>query len=93
MKTLTIALALLLQSAALLAAAPAEGEVRKIDKAAGKVTLKHGEIKALNMPPMTMVFKARNPAQLDALKPGDKVLFQVEQTADALLVTDIVKAK
>ncbi|WBY01339.1 copper-binding protein [Ramlibacter tataouinensis] len=51
------------------------GEVRKIDKAAGKVTLKHGPIRNLDMPPMTMVFKATDPKQLDKLKVGDKVRF------------------
>lgn len=52
-----------------------EGEVRKVDKEAGKVTLKHGPIRNLDMPPMTMVFKATDPKLLDKVKVGDKVRF------------------
>ena len=58
----------------------AEGEVRRVDKAAGKISLKHGEIKNLDMPPMSMVFQVKDPALLDKVKAGDKVLF----TADKL---------
>ena len=55
-----------LLAAALAAQAQAhEGEVRKLDKAQGKLTLQHGEIKALEMPPMTMVYRVANPALLD----------------------------
>ena len=64
-------------------AAPAdmtEGEVRRIDTGAGKVTIKHGEIKNLDMPPMTMVFTMAEPAMLSNLKVGDKVRF--EDSAD-----------
>lgn len=70
-----------------------EGEIRKVDKTAGTMTIKHGEIKNLGMPPMTMVFKAKNPALLDKVKPGDKVRFTAEQTtAGALIVTDVQPA-
>jgi len=58
----------------------AEGEVRRVDKSAGKISLKHGEIKNLDMPPMSMVFQVKDPALLDKVKAGDKVLF----TADKL---------
>ncbi|HSM22893.1 MAG TPA: copper-binding protein [Rubrivivax sp.] len=74
------------------AAAAAEmtaGEVRKIDKNAAKVTLKHGEIKNLDMPPMTMVFNVRDKAVLDQFKPGDKVMFRVVDDAGKYTVTDI----
>jgi Cu(I)/Ag(I) efflux system protein CusF len=47
---------------------PTEGEVRKVDKEAGKVTLKHGEIKNLEMPGMTMVFQVKDPALLEKVK-------------------------
>ena len=70
-----------------------EGEVRKVDKPAGKVTLKHGEIKNLDMPGMTMAFQARNPAALTPLKVGDKVRFRVEKAGSALVVTDIQPVK
>jgi Cu(I)/Ag(I) efflux system periplasmic protein CusF len=67
----------------------ASGEVRKIDKAAGKITLKHGEIKSLDMPPMTMVFQVRDPELLNKVKPGDKVRFSAESRDGAMLVTAI----
>jgi Cu/Ag efflux protein CusF len=56
-----------------------QGEVKKIDPKTGKVTLKHGEIKNLQMPPMTMVFSAKEAAQLEGLNKGDNVLFAVDQ--------------
>jgi Cu(I)/Ag(I) efflux system protein CusF len=57
----------------------AEGEVRKVDKAAGKISLKHGEIKNLDMPPMSMVFQVQDPALLNKVKVGDKVVFTADQ--------------
>jgi len=54
-----------------------EGEVRKVDTTAGKLTLRHGEIRNLDMPPMTMVFTMADPAQLDGLQPGQRVRVQV----------------
>ncbi|MFO1395621.1 MAG: copper-binding protein [Burkholderiales bacterium] len=71
-------------------AAPAEGEVRKVDSAKGKVVLKHGPLVALDMPPMTMEFTAKDPKALASLKVGDKVRFTPEQAKDGtLLVTAI----
>jgi len=69
----------------------ADAEVRKIDKDAGKVTLKHGEIKSLEMPPMTMVFKVKEPTMLDALKVGDKVRIAAEKIDGSYTVTKIEK--
>ena len=66
-----------------------DGEVRKIDKDAKKITLKHGEIKNLDMPPMTMVFTARDPAMLDKVKAGDKVVFSAEKQGGQYVVTAI----
>ena len=66
-----------------------DGEVRKVDKAVGKLTLRHGEIKNLDMPPMTMVFQVKEPAILDKVKAGDKVKFRAEKTVDGYLVTAI----
>lgn len=63
------------------------GEVRKVDKAAAKITLKHGDIKNLDMPAMTMVFQVRDPAWLDKVKPGDKVRFSAESREGAIVVT------
>jgi Cu/Ag efflux protein CusF len=75
------------------AAAMADGEVRKIDKDAGKITLKHGPIKSLDMPPMTMVFQVKDRAFLDKVKTGDKVRFAAEQKSGAYVVTAIEAAK
>ena len=71
------------------AAAMTEGEIRKVDRDAKKITIKHGEIKNLDMPPMTMVFQVKDLALLETLKAGDKIRFTVEKTAAGLVVTDI----
>jgi Cu/Ag efflux protein CusF len=71
----------------------AEGEVRKISKDTGKLTIKHGPIKNLDMPPMTMVFTAKDPAMLDKVAVGDKVRFAVSDEGGKMLVTDIQPAK
>ena len=78
------------------AAAPvemADGEVRKVDKENKKITLKHGVIKSLDMPGMTMVFGVKDAALLDTVKVGDKVKFKAEQTGTTLVVTEIQPAK
>jgi len=67
----------------------AEGEVRRVDTAAGKISLKHGEIKNLDMPPMTMVFQVSDPALLGKVKAGDKVRFTAIQVNGAYTVTSI----
>jgi Cu/Ag efflux protein CusF len=74
-------------------AAMADGEVRKIDRSAGKVTLRHGEIKSLDMPPMTMVFRVKDPAMLDPLKDGDKVKFVAEKIGSGYTVTQLEVVK
>lgn len=70
-----------------------DGEVKKIDKSVNKITLKHGDIKNLDMPGMTMVFKVKDPSALDTLKVGDKVKFRAEKTEGAIFVTSIHIAK
>ena len=70
----------------------ATAEVRRIDKAAGKVALKHGEIKNLDMPPMSMVFQIKDPGQLDALQVGQKVRFQAVLDKGAYWVLKIEAA-
>ena len=70
-----------------------DGEVRKIDKENKKITLKHGEIKNLEMPGMTMVFQVKDAAMLDMLKAGDKVMFKAEKANGALVVTEIQTVK
>ncbi|AMO96337.1 copper binding periplasmic CusF family protein [Collimonas fungivorans] len=69
------------------------GEVRKIDKEAGKITIKHGPLANLGMPPMTMVFRVSDPALLDQVKPGDKIDFVAEKANGALVVTKIQAAE
>lgn len=64
-----------------------EGEIRKVDKAAGKLTIKHGPLENLGMPAMTMVFRVKEAATLDQVKPGDRISFQAEQVNGALTVT------
>ncbi len=71
---------------------PVLGEVTKLDKAAGKVTLKHGEIKNLDMPPMTMVFRVSNPVWLDDLAVGSRVRFTAEKVDGQYTVTSVNKA-
>jgi Cu/Ag efflux protein CusF len=72
-------------------AALTAGEVKKIDLKAQKVTLKHGEIKNLAMPPMTMVFLAQDPSMLAKLKVGDKLRFRAEEGSAGLLLTYVEK--
>jgi Cu(I)/Ag(I) efflux system periplasmic protein CusF len=66
-----------------------DGEVRKVDKAQSKITLKHGEIKNLDMPGMTMVFQVKDKAMLDKIEPGDKVKFKAVNEAGKFTVTDL----
>lgn len=79
--------------AAAAAAPQSDGEVRKIDREQGKVTLRHGALDNLGMPAMTMVFKAADPKLLDNLKEGDKVKFTAEKVDGAFTVTAIQVAK
>ena len=72
---------------------PTLGEVRKVDTAARKITIKHGPIVNLDMPPMTMVFQVKEPALLAKVKAGDKVKFRAEDLGGALTVTMIEVAK
>ncbi len=101
MKALLAALAIFAATPALAAdkhaghshAAPAaatlvDGTVKKVDKAAGKLTLSHGPLPN-GMPAMTMAFGVKNPAWLDQLKAGDKIRFGMEDTGGALTVTRI----
>ena len=69
-----------------------EGEVVRWDAASAKVTLRHGPIRNLDMPPMTMVFRVTDPAQAAQVKPGAKVRFRAEQQAGAYVVTRIEPA-
>jgi Cu(I)/Ag(I) efflux system periplasmic protein CusF len=67
----------------------ADGEVRKVDKAKKRITLKHGPITNLDMPAHTMVFHVGDPAMLDRVEPGDKVRFSAEKRDGAFTVISI----
>lgn len=76
-------------------AAMVNGEVKKIDEAAGKVTLKHGPIKNLDMEEesMTMVFRVQDPSMLKQVKVGDKVQFEAERASAGITITKMQKSK
>ena len=101
MKTNKFAVMMFSFSVALLAggafaqAAMVNGEVKKIDEAGGKVTLKHGPIKNLDMDEdgMTMVFRVQDPAMLKQVKVGDKVQFEAERAAAGITITKLQKGK
>jgi Cu/Ag efflux protein CusF len=75
------------------AAEMAEAEVRKVDKDNRKITLKHGTIKNLDMPPMTMVFHVDDSQLLDKVKAGDKILFSAVDDDGKLKVTRIQQSR
>lgn len=71
----------------------ADGEVKKIDKDAGKITIKHGPLTSLDMPAMTMVFRVADPAMLDQVKAGDKIRFLAERKGGLITVTKLEAAQ
>jgi len=75
------------------AAVLTSGEVKQVDKSAGKITLKHGPIANLEMPGMTMVFRVKDPALLERVKAGDKVAFAAENLDGTLTLTRLEPAK
>jgi len=73
---------------------PVSGQVKKIDEAAGKITIKHGPIKKFDMEDgMTMVYRVQDPAMLKTVKPGDNVKFEADQVDGQFTVTKIQKSK
>jgi len=80
-------------SRAVQSTAMADGEVRKVDRDAQKITIRHGPLPHLDMPqPMTMVYRVKDPALLDKAKPGDKVKFEAEKIGGTFTVTKIEPA-
>lgn len=75
------------------AAMMTDGEVRKVDAPAGKVTIKHGDIQHLDMPGMTMVFTAKDKGLLNNIKVGDKIKFMVVNEGGKFFVTDVQPAQ
>ena len=70
-----------------------DGEVRKVDKEAGKITIKHGPLANLDMPGMTMVFRVKDPAMLDRVKEGDKIKFVADRMNGSLTVIQMEPSK
>lgn len=71
----------------------ADGEIRKVDRDAKKITLRHGPIPSIDMGPMTMVYQVKDPAMLDKVKTGDKVKFDAEKSGANYVITRIEPAK
>ena len=93
MKHLPTLAATLMLSTSLWAQAPAvDGEVTRIDAAQSKITLRHGEIRNLDMPPMTMVFRVADGKMLEGLTVGDRVRFSADRIGGTYTVTSLVKA-
>ena len=75
------------------AAALTAGEVKKVDREAKKLTIQHGPIENLGMPPMTMVFRVKEPAMLERVKAGDAIKFKAEKVDGNYTVTELQPAK
>lgn len=75
------------------AAQSVSGTVTKVDEAQGKITVKHGPIKSLDMDAMTMVFRAGDPAMLKGLKSGDRIKFDAGRVNGQITITTMQKAK
>ena len=95
MKRIAAALLTALATSLVYAQAPemTAGEIRKVDKDAKKITIKHEPLLAFDMPAMTMVFQIKDPSLLDQVKAGDKVKFRAEKVDGAFTVTGIEPAK
>jgi Cu(I)/Ag(I) efflux system protein CusF len=89
MKRLIATVALLAVSAFASAQALVSGEVKKVDKPAGRITLKHAEIKAYDMPGMTGAYKVQDPSMLDKVQVGDHVQFQLDRLNSVYTITKI----
>ncbi|TCT07035.1 copper-binding protein [Paralcaligenes ureilyticus] len=72
-------------------AALADGVVQKVDRQAGMVTIQHGELKNVGMPPMTMAYKAKDAAMVDRAKEGEKIRFRLEDLNGTYTITRLEK--
>jgi len=92
--TAAIALVAAAATQVALAASPmTDGEVKKVDKPAARVTLKHAEIKSLDIPAMTMSYRVKDPKMLEQLQAGDKVRFSIERVDSQYTVVAIEPAR
>jgi len=85
-------IAALLMAGGALAQAPVAGEVTKVDAANGRITIKHAEIKHLDMPAMSMVFRVRDAKLLDGVAAGDRVKFVADKVDGNYTVTSMQKS-
>jgi Cu/Ag efflux protein CusF len=92
-QTLLAMVAALALAAPVLAQTLSDGEIRRVDKEAKKLTIRHGPIPNLNMESMTMVFHVKDPAMLDQVKAGDKVKFAADKIGGNYTVTRIETVK
>jgi Cu(I)/Ag(I) efflux system periplasmic protein CusF len=90
---ITVAALVMFSTTAIAESAPVLGSVTKIDQKQGKITLKHGPIKNLEMDAMTMVFVVGDPTMLKTVKVGDKVKFEADRVNGRITVTKLEKAK
>lgn len=93
-KSLSLAIALSLATLApVFAESMTDGVVRKINTKQAKITIKHGPIVNLDMPPMSMVFTVTDPTLLEGVSKGDKVKFVAMEKGGKLFITDIQSAE
>jgi Cu(I)/Ag(I) efflux system periplasmic protein CusF len=90
---ITVAALVMFSTTAIAESAPVLGSVTKIDQEQGKITLKHGPIKNLEMDAMTMVFAVGDPTMLKTVKVGDKVKFEADRVNGRITVTKLEKTK
>ena len=90
---ISVAALVMFSTTAIAESAPVLGSVTKIDQKQGKITLKHGPIKNLEMDAMTMVFAVGDPTMLKTVKVGDKVKFEADRVNGRITVTKLEKAK
>jgi Cu(I)/Ag(I) efflux system protein CusF len=95
LRVVLLSLGWLVGASAVFAQTPlADGEVVKIDQAVGKITIKHGPLNQFGMDEgMTMVYRAADPAMLNAVKPGDKIRFAPDRVNGQFTVIKIEKAR
>ena len=92
--TLAVALAALAMTLPPALAQMVDGQVVKVDDAAGKITIKHGPIKKFDMDEgMTMAWRAQDPAMLKQVKAGDKIKFEPDRVNGQFTVIKLEKAK
>jgi Cu/Ag efflux protein CusF len=84
---------IVLEETAAPGSAMTDGEVKKVDKDAGKLTIKHGPLRNLDMPSMTMVFRVKDPTMLDQVKEGDKIRFVADRVNGAITVVELKLVK